>query len=438
MSPTLGRSLFALLLTTGCGRIGVKLLDVSPGQAGGHHVADRSSGDLSDAGQPDAGPPANAETWSADAATALGDGSADAGDPCVTGDLCGCAASLPPEPWARWALDETSGTSAAEVSGDAPAGTLTNFTGTPWTSGEVGGGLRFDGVDDYVQIGAAGSGIQSLVFWIDASSANAITNNTGQHFPSSTGPKNGWSNAQNAYADDGKNASASTLIGSLVQDWGGFHLQQALPPGVTILGITVSVDNGSAGVLGNFGVELSWNGGTSVTSAGYSFGTLVLGGGSESAGGPDKLWGRTWSAEDLSDANFRVRGTYGGLVSGISLDYIEVQVQYSDYPNPRNILNLNGDARLEFTGSGLDIAATGWSGATLYVNGAPGAALMDGWNQVVVTGPAIDVSQLQLGNVTSESPAFSFEGVLDDVALYTEALTALQIGRLYAAPDCGP
>jgi hypothetical protein len=265
------------------------------------------------------------------------------------------------------------------------------------------------------------------------------TNNTGQHFPSSTGPKNDWTNPQNAYANDGKNASAASLLGgSKAQDWGGFHVQQALPPGVSIQGITVSIDNGSLGLLGSFGVELSWDGAKTFTKAGYSWGQLIASSSTQSAGGPAKLWGRTWSASDFSDANFRVRATFSGLVNTMTLDYVEVQVNYSDYANPRNILNLNDSAQLEFTGAATTIAATNWPNATIYVNGAPGNTLAAGWNQVAVTGSPLNVTNLQLGNVTTESPAYAFQGSLDDVALYTGALSALQVERLYARVNCSP
>jgi hypothetical protein len=496
MSLAARLGLLGMLLTAGCGRFGLKLLelpmtrdsgapDLEDGDAGdgicdlGNCRADRDGG-ADRPGAADAGEPAqdasSADDLTHDASSAPADsaapgqsagddawlapddagagargepdaaslepvdaGAAEAPDPCLTGDLCNCAAAAVPAPHARWQLDETSGTSAAEASGAAPNGTLNNFSGSYWTTGQIGGALSFDGVDDYVEIGNAGTGVQSLVFWVKPGSATVITNNTGQHFPSSTGPKNDWSNPKNAYADDGKNASAASLLGETkTQDWGGFHLQQALPPGVSILGITVSVETGNLGLLGSFGVELSWNAGSSVTSAGYSWGQLILGSSAQSAGGPDKLWGRTWTASDLSDANFRVRAKFGGLVNTMNLDYIEVQVQYSDYANPRNILNLNDSAQIEYTGSGLDIAASNWPGATIYVNGAAGSTLTSGWNQVVVTGQAISVSHLELGNVTSESPAFAFQGSLDDVALYDQALSALQVTRLYQAPVCGP
>ena len=52
---------------------------------------------------------------------------------------------------AEWRFDEANGASAADSSGRSLNGTLQN--GSVWTSGRYRSGLRFDGVNDYVQVG---------------------------------------------------------------------------------------------------------------------------------------------------------------------------------------------------------------------------------------------------------------------------------------------
>jgi len=52
-----------------------------------------------------------------------------------------------------WKFDEGSGTTANDSSGYGNNGTL--YNGPTWTSGEVGGALSFDGVDDYMDCGVA-------------------------------------------------------------------------------------------------------------------------------------------------------------------------------------------------------------------------------------------------------------------------------------------
>jgi len=51
-------------------------------------------------------------------------------------------------PFAHWKFDETSGTSAADSSGNNYSGTLVN--GPTWAAGHVDGALNFDGIDDHV------------------------------------------------------------------------------------------------------------------------------------------------------------------------------------------------------------------------------------------------------------------------------------------------
>jgi hypothetical protein len=51
-----------------------------------------------------------------------------------------------------WKLDESSGASTADASGNGNNGTLTNMSGTEWTAGQRANALQFDGTNDYVSI----------------------------------------------------------------------------------------------------------------------------------------------------------------------------------------------------------------------------------------------------------------------------------------------
>jgi hypothetical protein len=68
---------------------------------------------------------------------------------------------------AHWKLDEGSGTTTTDASGNGSTGTL---QGPTWTTGRFGGALRFDGVDDYVQADRPGQlamdSALSLCAWI--------------------------------------------------------------------------------------------------------------------------------------------------------------------------------------------------------------------------------------------------------------------------------
>ena len=77
---------------------------------------------------------------------------------------------------AHWKFDETSGTTAADSSGNGNTGTLTNMPGSEWTTGKVGGGLAFDGVDDYVLtsaiIGPTGTSARTVAMWFATTTSN--------------------------------------------------------------------------------------------------------------------------------------------------------------------------------------------------------------------------------------------------------------------------
>lgn len=67
-----------------------------------------------------------------------------------------------------WKLDQGSGTSAADSSGNGNTGTLTN--GPTWAAGKRGTAVSFDGVDDYVSV-PNGGGLNnvstgSIAMWV--------------------------------------------------------------------------------------------------------------------------------------------------------------------------------------------------------------------------------------------------------------------------------
>lgn len=69
-----------------------------------------------------------------------------------------------------WPLDESSGLTASDASGNGNDGTLTHMTGAEWTTGKLGNGLSFDGVDDEVIVPdddmLDGMTQMSLAYWI--------------------------------------------------------------------------------------------------------------------------------------------------------------------------------------------------------------------------------------------------------------------------------
>lgn len=62
----------------------------------------------------------------------------------------------------HWRLDETMGQTANDQTGNANHGMLRNFLLPGWTVGKTGGGLKFDGVDDWIRVPRSPS-IEGLV-----------------------------------------------------------------------------------------------------------------------------------------------------------------------------------------------------------------------------------------------------------------------------------
>ncbi|MBI2609940.1 fibronectin type III domain-containing protein [Candidatus Giovannonibacteria bacterium] len=68
----------------------------------------------------------------------------------------------------HWKLDETSGISAADSSGNSNNGTISN--GPLWASGKINGALKMDGVDDYVTVSNSANlnpAVITLSAWIN-------------------------------------------------------------------------------------------------------------------------------------------------------------------------------------------------------------------------------------------------------------------------------
>jgi hypothetical protein len=76
-------------------------------------------------------------------------------------------------------------------------------------------------------------------------------------------------------------------------------------------------------------VQLSWDGGVSWTAA-QATSTLTTTMAARTLGGAANTWGRTWTASELRDANFRVRITNVAASTSrdFSLDWIAVRVTY--------------------------------------------------------------------------------------------------------------
>ena len=161
---------------------------------------------------------------------------------------------------------------------------------------------------------------------------------------SSAGDNNGFQNSPtNAYTDgggvaqdlnSGTNNNASCTANSKDKHlFANYNIN--LPGSVTITGVEVRLDGFVDAVGANapsFCVQLSWNGGTTWTAAKQTP-TLTTGEVTYLLGGAADTWGRAWTANALSNNNFRVRiipvaAGANAPKRDFSLDWIAMRVNY--------------------------------------------------------------------------------------------------------------
>ena len=165
---------------------------------------------------------------------------------------------------------------------------------------------------------------------------------------SSAGDNNGFGlNPTRAYSDNasfavdtnsgngtGTNCTGSDKDKHLYYNY-GFTIQS----GATINGIEVRLDALVDNQTGapQMCVQLSWDGGTSWTTA-QSTTTLNTSEATYMLGGPTDTWGRTWSSSNFTNSKFRVRviNVASDTSRDFSLDWIPVKVHYSLIPSATN------------------------------------------------------------------------------------------------------
>ncbi|MEK7324354.1 MAG: hypothetical protein AAB217_03745, partial [Chloroflexota bacterium] len=177
--------------------------------------------------------------------------------------------------------------------------------------------------------------------------ATPVTSNTGLLSPitnaaqtSSAGDNNGYQTSPaNAHADDGlfavdtnSGSNTNTSCTNNGKDKHRFYdYNISIPGGSTIVGIEVRLDARVDSTSGapKICVQLSWNGGTSWTTAKQTS-TLTTTEATHILGSAADTWGRTWTTTELSNTNFRVRviDVSSSTARDFSLDWVAVRVTY--------------------------------------------------------------------------------------------------------------
>jgi len=273
--------------------------------------------------------------------------------------------------------------------------------------GKIADANYFEGVDELITIGNVGSGIKTIEFWMKPNYlGSGGPTETGWESPTATGYYyDEWSNPENAFTSD--NYYANEVTQGDEQDWYNFNFN--VPNGATIDGIEVNVEATSSNVEGL--AALSWDGGSSYTSERSLYWTSEE---NKTYSHSEDLWGRpTWSSDDFTNGNFRIklkRGTQNPG-SNLNVDWIAIKIYYTY--NFMRIIDLNGTSWIEIVEEKL--LTTIFPGTTtIYIDGVVDSSLTPGseWHYVVITNSlGLDVSAMKIGKVSTDY----FEGKIDEL-----------------------
>jgi hypothetical protein len=140
---------------------------------------------------------------------------------------------------------------------------------------------------------------------------------------SSAGP--GWTNPANALTSNNLYATAKKSNKKLTAS--SFNVT-AIPGNATIDGIEVTVEGyHSAGSTLNVKVAL-WNASSGTWSSSKTT-SLTTSDSTFTLGSSSDLWGKTWSANDFANANFKIQLTSTGSGGTIYIDQVQMRVHYT-------------------------------------------------------------------------------------------------------------
>jgi len=160
-----------------------------------------------------------------------------------------------------------------------------------------------------------------------ASPAWVLADGTGW-MPPSLSVSGNFTTPNNAFTSNNQYASATNTQSEV---YGTFNVP-TIPAGATINGVQVSVEgyrSTGGGGSKTFDVSLSWNGGTSYTSTKNTGDMATTQDRIVYLGDAFDTWGRTWSPNDFTNANLRVRFYANAATGTLYLDCVQVRVYYT-------------------------------------------------------------------------------------------------------------
>ena len=190
---------------------------------------------------------------------------------------------------------------------------------------------------------AASSSNDELYMDFQTPTTSSLTTMAGSGSNDTSVGSNTWSSSANITEVDGVNARNSIISGSQFQETNYLVSAAhglAVPADANIEGIEVRIKGTSGGYkyAQDRGVKLKKSGVFTATSRTAASGTVWDTDIVRQYGGSQDLWGTTWTPGEVNSADFGA-AIYFGLDRGptdawVDVDYIEVQVYYSQVVNP--------------------------------------------------------------------------------------------------------
>lgn len=184
----------------------------------------------------------------------------------------------------------------------------------------------------------AGNSLDPVTSWsfttgkpfLSCTAQAAVTSSSGDNNGYETNPANACQDGSGAAVDTNSGNGTSTSCTSIAKDKHVFsNFTANVNSGAAINGIEVRLDGWAESTSSSprFCVQLSWNGGSSWTTAKQTS-TLTTTEATYILGAANDTWGRTWSSSELSNANFRVRviDVSSSTSRDFSLDWVALRV----------------------------------------------------------------------------------------------------------------
>ena len=286
-------------------------------------------------------------------------------------------------------LDETSGTTATDSSGNGNDGTLTYMSGNEWTAGQIDGALELDGSNDYVNVGDAASlditDAITVTAWIKPNaSQSGYKRLIEKHYASSWyfGYSSG-ANGLSTYINGGQRALTSTGI-LTVGEWKHVAFTYDKDAGGTDE-VKIYL-NGAVRATGNYSSAIGTD------NRDIAIGRYKYGSGYAFNGSIDdvRIYNSALSAEDVA------------ALAGV----LEAHYEFDDdtYSGPIIWLKLDetsGTTATDSSGNGNDGTLTYMSGNEWTAGQIDGALELDGSNDYVNVGDAASLDITDAITVTA-------------------------------------